>query len=243
MKKLAFLPLAALVFAAACADTPTASAPAVVALNTDGNSNGPTYVLGTFDLTIQGVPAGVNQHPEGKGGCRDASGTVNENPLLNTVWYNEQGKKTSAKFCEGSSTDGGSGTPGSTVGCTINGIPATYAAGGNDPDRAGNENLNFLTDVAGDDVLDFYVHYKNNSSNTIGAGSVNFTFACTDGRSGAGSLALTQFSAATNLFSAGPAGDRQLDTTGKTVFTGFGEGNLTSLYWVYRSRVGTPYAP
>lgn len=241
MKKLAFLPLAALVFAAACADTPTASAPAAVALNTNGNSNGPTYVLGAFVLTIQGIPAGVNQHPEGKGGCRDANGNSG-NTTAHTVWYNEQGKKTSAKFCEGSSTGGGSGTPGSIVDCTINGIPATYAAGGNDPLRAGNENLNFLTDVEGEEDVDRYVHYKNNPTETIGAGVVNFAFACDDGRSGEGSLALTQFTADENLFQTSSLGDRALNISGVEVSTGFGPGNLTSLYWNYRSRV-TPYVP
>ncbi len=71
---------------------------------------------------------------------------------------------------------------------------------------------------------------------------VNFAFACDDGRSGEGSLALTQFTADENLFQTSSLGDRALNISGVEVSTGFGPGNLTSLYWNYRSRV-TPYVP
>jgi hypothetical protein len=74
MKKLAFLPLAALALAAACADMPTTAAPDQAAFNRKGVSEPGTTALIAFVLTVQGIPAGVNQHPEGKGGCRDANG-------------------------------------------------------------------------------------------------------------------------------------------------------------------------
>lgn len=233
--------LGALVVLAACADSPTTPhelAPdgAVFTHTNDHEShqhNGPVWVQLTLEVEL-GVPPGVNQHPQGKGSCRQANGDVSGNTSDNTVWFNDQGRRnTAAKFCEGSSGD--------VVECTASPIPATYAANANDP-GTGNENLNFFTDEE-EDVLDRFVHYKANADWTEGKGSVDFTFTCDNEDDGTGSLALDQFSTTNpdggNMFTAGPPGDWQLNVAGNPVVTtDLGEGDVTGLHWDFRSRVG-----
>jgi hypothetical protein len=239
MKKFAVLPLVAVAFAAACAESsPTAVVLEDAALSASGNEvNGPTWVLGSFSLTPQSIAPGLNMHPGGKGTCRNAAGQSGST-AQHTVWYNEQGRRTSSKFCEGTANGGANGSP---VSCSITGIPATYAAKAATA-GAGNENLNFFSEAEGDEVLDHFVHFKGNHSKTVGKGTVNFEFTCSDGIGGQGSFALdTQFSVDPgNLFKDGPvAGSRALETAGTEVFTSRGPAPLSALYWIYRSRVGS----
>jgi hypothetical protein len=203
--------------------------------------NGPVWVRLTFTIAGNGgTPAGVNQHPQGKGDCRQANGEVSGTATENTVWFNENGRKTNSKFCEGSTGEGVAGL------CIADAIPATYAAAGNTP-GSGNENLNFFSDEEGDDVLDQFVHYKANKDWTDAVGAITFDFTCNgNGTEGEGSLALDQFATANpdggNAFEPGPPGDWQLDlelgSTTAEVTTGLGTGTVTGLSWVFRSRVG-----
>jgi len=196
--------------------------------------NGPTWVIATFDLAVGGweVEPGVNQHNQGE--CRDESGVVNSNSLLNTVWYNPAGEWTNAKHCEGIE-----GEASETLQCTASGsgIAATYAAKANTP-GAGNENLNFLTNEEGDDVEDLFVHYKDNGEHTVAKGAVEFAYSCESGVTGVGTIDLGLWNVAGNVFVERDQYSRQLEIDGQTFVTDLGEGELESLYWVFRSRVG-----
>jgi hypothetical protein len=257
MRKSTFvLPLAALVAVAmtACTDTagPNGLTPDVLFSHTeghDGRHNGPVWVQLVFDLEGNGgTPAGVNQHPQGKGTCRDELG-VQGSTTDHTIWYNEQGKKTNSKFCEGSEGDGASGSCTAFGEDTPQGIPATYAAAGNDPGD-GNENLNFYTDDE-DVPEDRFIHYKDNSTETDAKGVVDFVFTCgEDATEYEGSLALSQFetyvSGVNNAFIPGEEVDEwQLDLARDAgmdpvvVTTDSGEGTVTAIFWVFRSRAGS----
>lgn len=245
MRKLSMAALGALVVVAACADNPTSPSE----LAPDGarfthtedheshQHNGPVWVQLAFAVDGDAAVApGVNAHPQGKGSCAQADGTVSGTQADNTVWFNDKGKRnTAAKFCQGSEGDGVTRT------CTSDDIPATYAAHGNEP-GAGNENLNFFTDEE-EDVLDQFVHYKANADWTEGKGSIDVAFTCSPDGSGTASLALEQFSTVNpdggNMFLAGPPGDWQLNVSGNPVVTtGIGDGEVTGLSWDFRSRVG-----
>jgi len=195
--------------------------------------NGPTWVIATFDLAVGGweVEPGVNQHNQGE--CRDESGVVNSNSLLNTVWYNPAGEWTNAKHCEGIE-----GEASETLQCTASGsgIAATYAAQANTP-GAGNENLNFLTDEEGN-VEDLFVHYQSNQNATSAKGTVEFDFSCESDVTGVGTINLGLWNVAENVFVERDEDSRQLEIDGQKVVTELGEGELESLYWVFRSRVG-----
>jgi hypothetical protein len=238
--------------AVACADMPTMSPDDALLKRGQGQGasqggetqqkvNGPTWVMGSFELTLNGstgaIAAGVNMHPQGQGECRDASGNVNGDTSLNTVWHDAgQGRAdTGAKFCQGRTGD----EQPTTLQCSIGGIAATYAAAGNLP-GSGNENLNFLTDEEGE-VEDLFVHYRANGTSTTGKGELGFAFACGDDVAGEGTLDLDLWSQAGNAFIPGrleqlarstSRGSRStsIDTAGTVDFTG--------LYWTFRSRVG-----
>jgi hypothetical protein len=231
---------------------------------TDVNVNGPVWVLGTFDfeITFQEGDPGENAHPQGKGECRDVEGNVNANTELNIVWYNSEGHETGAPFCAG----GDSTTGNIECSIDATGLPATYAFGTGGmgaPDGnqlTNNENINFHSDLI-PQQLDQFVHYgavtkKGQRGNTTGKDWTAFTFTCGDGSEGDGYIDLSDFNALnTNLFGKGaqPAGsDRWLDVsggitvhmyaTGEGPFSdppddAVGEGELTSMYWLFRSRI------
>jgi hypothetical protein len=232
----------------ACADMPTMSPDDALMKRGQGqgagqggetgqNYNGPTWVLGEFALTIEGVgesfDPGENAHPQGKGTCKDGTGEVNGDKSLNVIWHAPGNDRadTSAKFCAGSEEDG---EP-IVLTCTIDapGIPATYAANGNSPGR-GNENLNFVTD--GD--VDLFVHYKDNSNSTDAAGILELAYSCDLGVEGSASIDLGDWAGPGNLFIDRDAESRQLKVEGHTVVTDLGDGALKNLYWTFRSRVG-----
>jgi hypothetical protein len=179
--------------------------------------------MGQFTLTIPGSGSsfapGENGHPQGKGHCEG------------TVWYNPQGKRTSAKFCEG--VEGGT----TFVTCTIDQIAATYAAAGNNP-GSGNENLNFLTEEEGA-VEDLFVHYRANGQTTSAKGSVPLTYSCDDDSQGGGRLDLGQWNGAGLFFVAGRG--HPVASAGGQVDPGWGRelSPLTELNWTFRSRVGS----
>jgi len=202
--------------------------------------NGPTYVLGGFSLTVEGsgeaFEPGANAHPQGLGECRDESGDVNEIKALNTVWHGpgQSGADTSAKFCEGTEGD----AEPLVLACTIDapGIPATYAAQANNPGE-GNENLNFLTDEEGD-VDDQFVHYNSQHNETSAKGDVEFAYSCESEVTGVATIDLSLWNVAGSVFVERDEDSRQLEIDGQTVGTDLGDGEMESLYWVFRSRVG-----
>jgi hypothetical protein len=239
--------------AVACADMPTMSPDDALMKRGQGQGatqggetgqkhNGPTWVMGGFELTINGstgaIPAGQNMHPQNKGECRDVNGVINPTSTENTVWY-EAGKKetdTGAKFCAGRTGDSAP----VVLQCSISGIPATYAAAGNMP-GSGNETLNFLTDDEGE-VEDLFVRYRANGAATTGKGELGFSFICGESVEGEGTLDLGQWSQADNAFLNGLTADtRRLEVSGKTVSLTDTQGTVDfgSLYWTFRSRVGS----
>jgi hypothetical protein len=237
-------------------------------VKTSINPNGPVWVLGTFTLTIQisAGDAGENKHPQGLGHCAQQDGTVSNDPADNIYWFapGNPTQVTGAPFCQASQDP-----VSHTVTCTIDnaGLPATYAFGtggqgipsGNQ--TSNNENLNFHSDLI-PQQLDQFVHYqaptlKGKKGNTTGKDETAFTFTCDDGTVGDAYIALDGFNApGTNLFGRGtqPAGsDRWLDVSSSGIAVNMyasgdgpytqgdqvGTGTLTSLYWLYRSRVGS----
>jgi hypothetical protein len=209
--------------------------------------SGPVWVTAVFELQ-QGssvIGAGVNGHPHGSGQCRDVNGNVSGTTADNTVWYNPQGKKTGAKFCAGSSTS----VP-TTVTCTFDPIPATYAFGtnGTPTGSTANENLNFLTDVL-TQATDLFVHYNRQHNLSTAQGTVEgadltgWPYTCDDSAfDGQGFFDLSDFNTpfTGNLFKFLSTTARQLDVDTNTIFvsTDFGTGEMTSISWIYRSRVG-----
>jgi hypothetical protein len=239
MKKIALVAMGALVGLTACVDAPTGLAPEAAAENRisamNGGAtqvNGPVWVDIAFSIAGgSAVSAGVNLHPQAGaaagGSCRKADGTISLTTTENTVWFNQAGvRKTAAKFCQGSAG-------GVARACSAQ-VAATYAAAANSP-GTGNENLNFLTEDEGD-VVDLFVHYKANQDWTDARGTLEFEFACDTG-SGDAELDLEQFiKLSGSAFQTGT--DRQLDTTDVFLSTDLGAGVLTSLSWIFRSRVG-----
>jgi hypothetical protein len=239
MRKLGVLCLATLALATACAEGPTAvEAPHAASLSGSG-VYGITQVHATFTLLPGAIPPGVNQHPQGRGTCRNEAGERNPFPgvanAAYTVYFNEQGQRTGNSFCQGSA---GSGQP---VACTIRDIPAMYGA----------ENSHFGAGVP--EYLDFNVLHESafpdrfvrygfpSIPGTHGMGLLQFAFACADQSAGEGHLLLNQFNASANLFfnPAAPNGasdDRHLNTTGIALSTDRGAGSLTSMYWTFGIR-------
>jgi hypothetical protein len=240
MKKLALLPLAALAFAAACADTPTAlQAPDGAAFTRD--VSGPTWVNLVFSFEVLGGGAGLNKHPQGKGTCRNEAGVANPNPAqadpAYTFWYNQAGNRTNAPFCQDT-------TAGESVTCSVDPeqrVRATYAQ--NPTDKTNN--LNFDIDQEANGGSDLYVHWRQQQNDTRGLGTLEFSYACADGSGGTATLDLAQFASAGTLFSAQDpwkqSGDRGLRTNNPEIWlntTGHDDLRLQYIYWTYRERVG-----
>lgn len=225
------------------------------------NPNGPTWILGTFELQasfdIVGTAPGVNSHPQGLGTCRNESGDIA--PLAGgaeySIWYNKQGHETSAKHCQGEE-----GTSVSDVlTCTIDpdGLPATYAfstGGQGAPNDNGetqtkvNENLNFHSNLLPPEATQF-VHYQGNKRLTTNAkDSTVFVFTCGEGASaiqGEGTIDLTLLAGPSNIFKYLGVDRRQIQSDGAAVDASnaggsLGVGELTGdLHWLYRSRIAT----
>lgn len=209
--------------------------------------SGPVWVTAVFELQ-QGssvTAPGVNAHPQGTGQCRDANGNVSGTTANNTVWYNPQGQKTGAHFCEGGTTS----VP-TTVICTFDPIPATYAFGSNGipTGSTANENLNFLTDVL-TQASDLFVHYNKQHNVSTAQGTVEgadltgWPYTCDDSAfDGQGFFDLSDFNTpfSGNLFKYVSTTARQLDVDTNTIYvsTDFGIGEMSSISWIYRSRVG-----
>jgi hypothetical protein len=248
MKKLSFLPLAALAFTAACADVPTAVAPSGASFDHNNEVNGPTLVVGTY-VKPGASTTYVNTHPRAGtrqgGSCRAESGAEDSN---GPIWYNPEGHRTSASHCALPSGGGA----GATITCTFS-VNATFAAQAHDV-TSGNQHLNFdVTKAVGYDAVnnpnpDLFVKYfangqGENSNNTVGEGMLSFTATCTNGTTTqeSGTLNLNGFDAiGSNLFSYDrtsnpPVG--RLDVSNASVVVGANTYALTGLTWEYRSEV------
>jgi hypothetical protein len=175
---------------------------------------------------------------------------------------------TAAKFCQDTSGGPVQETIQCTVDATgLPGTYAFGTGGQGFPvgnQLTNNENMNFHSDLI-PQQLDQFVHYgastkKGQKGNTTGKDETAFTFSCEDGTVGDAYIDLSGFNAVgVNLFGHGtrPSGtlDRWLDVanggngidvnmyaTGDGPYTQgeqVGTGTLTSLYWLYRSRVAS----
>ncbi len=243
MKKLAVLPLAALAFAAACADTPTSPSLSEAALwneTTVPTASGPVWVTGQFSYQITvpagGIAPGINTHPQGFGSCRQANGVIDAvNPENNTTWFNPAGQWTNAPFCRGVE---GNGAGPITVTCDLEPLAATYAFGGSGAPAPGingasNENLNFVNNQAWEQA-DLFVHYNASRNRTTGAGILRVEFTCDHAPDGSADLDLNVFTKAGNQFLyVGPT-SRKLSSV--NLFPGI----PLVLEWEYRSRNDIP---
>jgi hypothetical protein len=217
-------------------------------------SNGPMWVQGEFSFAGQiessGFEPGQNGHPQGYGDCRKSDGTISSTTSENVVWFNEQGNKTNSKFCAGDDVTGVA----DDVVCTIDGlnegmgIPATYAFGGTSgpgtsPQSAQNENVNFLSDAL-QQAADLFVHYQAKGNKTTALGLLVVNYSCDDQSSGEAYLPLGQFAGPGNPFASTSLAGRSLNTTGVKIYSDNPAetvlGDLDSLYWTYRDRVGFP---
>jgi hypothetical protein len=210
MKKLVFLPLAALAVAAACAEnSPTAVAPAGAVFTQD--VSGPTHNITGVYVKSAGSTV-VNTHPK--------AGTAQGGSCVGNVWYNPQGHATSANFCQGGS--GGSGGPDF---CTFV-VTGTYARGGDNQ----NLNVDLSHKAEADTGNDLHVHYKGQHGETTGRGILAFESSCSE----SGTLDLAGFTGGGNRFT----DDSTLATTGIQVQVGSSSYALAGISWTNRSGVG-----
>jgi hypothetical protein len=210
MKKLVFLPLAALAVAAACAEnSPTAVAPAGAVFTQE--VSGPTHDITGVYVKSAGATV-VNTHPK--------AGTPQGGSCVGNVWYNPQGQATSANFCQG-----GSGGSGSGVSCTFV-VTGTYARGGDNQ----NLNVDLSHKAASDTGNDLHVHYKAQAEETTGKGILAFTSSCSE----SGTLDLAGFTGNGNRFT----DDSNLSASEIHVQVGSSSYPLTGISWTNRSGVG-----